>query len=455
MIFAKIEQNKKNAAMFFTAMIFLIIAFFSSPVFAASYYPSTLTVAPVCDLTQSSFDSNGFLVSYLTRDPDGVNRSIIGSYYDPDSGNLVLVTSFLTSDYVYFVRSYDPDVDGDATLYRSYNGELSSTSASRQDISEDLKVAYRRANRSSTYTQLGPVYDSLEDGCAAASALFAGYVPPEPSSSYALDYSLPPGNVAFVELTSASSEASFSTTMPVLSSLFGSSWVNVTQKWGYSDTIPSFGSSVSTSSLTTFSWTKVAPFNVLRQSKNGTQSFAISSGSRYLVVYNPLYFYVRDGGNGVESKFLDNGYINIRVNDVSSIVVLSLTSTALIGPTATADDSIESTVTAPPVTQSIDPDTGLPVWTDADGNPTSPPSVGSGNIASNGTTIFDVLQNIANSIKDFFGGAVGAIQTLIAAGSAFVSSLVLLYSWLPGSVLSVLSSALVLVITIGVIKVFL
>lgn len=298
---------------------------------------------------------------------------------------------------------------------------------------------------SSLDSALSDLRDFIDNGGGGSSS----------SDPYDLDYSLPPGNVAFIELTSDSSGLILTTDMPTLSNLFGSAWSNVSQMYGYSNSLPTSGTSFNTSGLSTIDWSKAAPFNVLGQSKNAAKILSVSTSNTYLVIYNPLYFYVRDGGNGAESSFLDNGYIRIRLNDVSNVKVFSLTSSAQIGPNASTEDAISSTVTSSGVTQTIDPDTGLPIWTDSDGNTVEAPGVGTGNIASSGTTTFSILQQIADTISNFFQGSVGAISNLIDNGSSFMSKLGTLYSWLPPPVYAVLTSALILVITIGVIKVFL
>ena len=147
---------------------------------SATNNPSVLTIAPICDLTADSFNSSGFIFSFLSSSPDS-NRTIIGSYYD--GSELVLVAGFLTDTQFFTVRSYNPSTSSNDLVYRTYNGELRSGAISTSLVPEGLNIGYRSSSRTSTTTQLGQVFSSPEDGFRACASLFDSYAPSSASAA--------------------------------------------------------------------------------------------------------------------------------------------------------------------------------------------------------------------------------------------------------------------------------
>lgn len=353
-----------------------------------------------------------------------------------------------------FFCSENPDTVIEFSRY-STNGSFidkSSCSLASFDSSTSLYYCIGPGNTKTndTFDWFLPYYSTLSDGLLAVRDLIDN--PPSSATVYNLNYSLPAGNVAYIKLDSSATRAVLNTRMPVISYLFGS-WPNVTQKYGFSSNLPNSNTTFPLSGWTTVDWSKAAPFNILGQSYNACDILPLSSNTNYLIIYNPLYYYERDGGNGVESKFHDNGSIQIDIDGVTDIKVYGLTSSATIGPHPSVDDAITSVNDNNSWSGTYNPETNTIEWEDQNGDVSSP-SVGGGNIGSNPTTINDFLQNIANQISSFFTGAVGAVSTLISAASQFFQSLSGLYTWLPSPVYSVLISALIIAVTIGVIKVF-
>lgn len=174
----------------------------------------------------------------------------------------------------------------------------------------------------------------------------------------------------------------------------------------------------------------------------------------YVLDYNPgvtgRYLYVINPYRAADSDEQDaNPTMNLYFSQASAYQILALRTDMTNSPfgqwTNVDGDSWSG---------NYDPDTGL--WdsiNDQTGEPGGPVT-GGGNAISPQSTINQWLQNIANQIASFFSGAIGAVSTLVNAGSQFFSRVSGLYTWLPSQVYSVLVSALILVITIGVIKVF-
>lgn len=104
-------------------------------------------------------------------------------------------------------------------------------------------------------------------------------------------------------------------------------------------------------------------------------------------------------------------------------------------------------------------------WTNGDGNVFTPPQGGGNGTGSSQNpleAISSTVEHLGEVLNQFVAGLstiltvpVEAIQTLINNGSAFVSQLSGLYSWLPTQVYSTLTSAIILCITVGVLKVLL
>lgn len=281
-----------------------------------------------------------------------------------------------------------------------------------------------------------PVFSSLEDALSSYT---------EGSS---LNYSLPPGNVAFIEV-GTSNTFYLNTQFVEITGLFSGMFSKTSQTWGWSDSVVTSGS-FPLSGHSLIPWAKGDQTNLLGQSHFGAASSSSLAGSgKYLVIYNPLYSYQNDSENNFEHNF----NVNISCTDVRSLTVVSLKGNLASG--------IESswTLTSTPDGEvwngDIDPDTGIPSFTDSQGN-SGNPTYGGDNYISDTTQNFrGWLNGIVSSVLGVLESGRNAILTLVSGASSFFAVLPSLYNWLPSPVLSVLTSAMVLVLAIGVIKVFL
>lgn len=70
-------------------------------------------------------------------------------------------------------------------------------------------------------------------------------------------------------------------------------------------------------------------------------------------------------------------------------------------------------------------------------------------------TIQFIIADFVNMISSLFTLGLSAISTLVTNGSAFMGSIVSMFSWLPGPVAVVIQSGLILLVIIGVFKMFL
>lgn len=206
----------------------------------------------------------------------------------------------------------------------------------------------------------------------------------------------------------------------------------------YTDTMPD---TVTSSDGEYISWTGTGGTNIYGWYYLWTSTWdnAISGTGKYLVLINPLY--------GIDSNGTRaNSALDINIQSIKNFWIYPLdTRISSNGLTGESGDTI--------YTGEYDEEEETWITVDEDGNVVQV-GVGGGNIINTHVSINDWLQNIASQISGFFNGAIGAVNTLVQAISNFTGVLKGLYMWLPSPVLSILQSAIMLAITIGVIKVF-
>lgn len=529
---------------------------------SATPNPDPLSIAPICDLTADSFNSSGYIFSYLTANPD-TNRTIIGSYYDGDE--LVLVAGFLTSTQFFTVRSYNPSTSSNDLVYRTYNGELRSGEISTSLVPDGLNLGYRSSNRTSTTTQLGQVFSTPEDGFRACASLFESFTPASASAillpyyessnylagvnsnnqsvyftsyypnnaalaffkdgstfvpiivgkdSYGVSsiingterpltrydisfngstyygysapllssvsdsslgyfstessaisacvnlllssfpsegrrnvlYYMPSGNIAYVHVTDYSTQALLNVHLdnPISSSSLSA----LNMRYGWASDLPS-GSLPSASSLTPIPWEPFGSTNLVGQYSSAQYSVDLSGHSgEWLVVYNPFQSDFRSG-------VIPDGAFQTTVNPDIMINVTNISGMKVYGLTQSLDPSTGAFSDTPSGAEwTLDQNSNGNVFTDSSGNSGSPVQGGGGNSVST-TNFWSWLNAQFESLKNLFATGHDTIQTLVGYGSDFMTSISNLYAWLPAPVYSVLCASLILVIIVGVVKVFL
>lgn len=275
-------------------------------------------------------------------------------------------------------------------------------------------------------------FDSLDD-------LIESYEQ-DPVVSQTLNYSLPAGNAIVIELGQGSNPYQISTTAinpgPVDGTGLGG------KQWGFYNSLPS-----------TIEYPLSGAYNIAFRGYGSTSvlgqymTYSISGdfvlenhSEKYLIIVNPLWAYTSDGD-------VTNSRIDISIDKVNSFRVYPL-GTQLVNGGWTSQNEGEY------LDGNYDENTNTWYTTDEDGNIVES-QVGGYNYVDYGPqNVMQWLENIAHQISGFFTGAIGAINTLVGAISNFSSTLMSLYIWLPPAVQGILTSAIILAITIGVIKVF-
>lgn len=247
---------------------------------------------------------------------------------------------------------------------------------------------------------------------------------------------VPAGNALYIQIpTNATVSISCTMTSEVA---HPQSWIT-NQYWGTASGYPS-SISGNPSGSTPISWNGYGDKTIFNRYKSFYWNGTVSSSDGYIFIVNP-YASIDE----YDQSF--NPTIYVTVDQAKGYKYYQLTggisSNGTIGQQSDGTTASGEYDSSTGQWTSVNDSTGLP-WT---------PSEGGGNLITT-NSINDWLRTIATQISNFFQGAIGAVTTLVSAGSAFINQLISLYSWLPAPVYAVLSSALIIVITIGVIKVF-
>lgn len=281
------------------------------------------------------------------------------------------------------------------------------------------------------------------DATSAAQA-FAEWDPDAtPPTVSSFQYSLPPGNVAYIEMGS-SSGVKLTTDFPFYSNTWGTPFSKANSAYALVDSLPSVGSTVATGTL--IPWSKSGKLNLLGQTSLGTFGPIGPIASRYVAIINPSYY---------DHVFLTGTYMQNPAIQIDAINVISIQVYPLQSDFTFNDDTgtVTTTIAGDPFIGDVDSDSGEISWTDPDGG-TSAPALGGNNLPEAGNSIFDTLRNIASDFSEFLKGPATAIRVVVGAIRDFMGQFTQLYTWLPSPVYNLITSALMIALTIGVIKIF-
>lgn len=327
---------------------------------------------------------------------------------------------------------------------------------------EHIPIRYCSLISDTTFSDLTP-FESLEDAVSACYDVLqdspnhgGGYTPSD------VQFTLQPGNVAYIEMAELSEKVILSSAKSSYSALFqtaGSFWPgNQLYKSGMD--FPTAGTVLPGATPNQIPWQKNewGKENLLGQTK---QAYAeITASSNLLMIYNP-YYQGDDSSTLTNNKLINSSIVisskgiarnGIRVynlqdsfSTVDGNYYYGIGSTNPNGYGDYFQSENDPNATNPDVTG----------WTDENGDPTTAPGVTPYNDPPENDSIADVISKFISNITGLFTQGHEAIKTLSENAAEFVSHLSELYSWLPPQVLAVLTSAIILAIIIGVLKVFL
>lgn len=458
-----VELNKRKVLVLFLCLS-LCFSFFVFPVSAEHVL---FPVVP-CNLIypNSSVDCESLFPSLLSVGYNMSNR-LLGIGFTDDTRAFSFYYSVPDPSYPYKIAVVSDNSWSTYRLFQvSYVGSWMQSYLSSSSFDSTTNLYYRDNIGQVIPSMVNPdipIFDSVSSGLAAVRDYIDN--PPDPGPELEpFSYSLAPGNVIFIDVSGSDPSDVAVLTSSTGFSYSASELQNTNQAFGYLDSIPS-SFTLPLSGTNNIPWAPAGNPNLYGKYQHKTRSvYAYSSNHQYFVVVNPTYdpYTLASGvvgGDNVafayDNSNATNSYIDISGFSARAFKVYSLNSQLIY------DSGGWSSVTesdGPSYSGSYDSSTQT--WTtvnDTSGESESPPLGGTNNIESDATTsetIFAWLETIASSIGSFFRGSIGAVTSLVASGSEFFRSISGLYSWLPSPVLSVLLNALIIAITIGVIKVF-
>lgn len=294
----------------------------------------------------------------------------------------------------------------------------------------------------SSFSVLNPVIPSFSSQSEALTSIL-DYIENGSAVTSSFSYSLPPGNVAYIEMGNTSA-IKLSMDFPELSNTFGTPFSKANSAYALVDSLPTVGSSVA--SGTVIPWVKSGRLNLIGQTSEASFGPVGPIATRYVAVINPSYYdHVLATGT-----YRQNPPIQIDALNVLSIQVYPLQSAYTFDNDT---GQVTTTIAGDAYVGDVDADTGDIYWTDPDGG-SSAPDLGGNNLPEAGNSIFDTLRNIASDFSEFLKGPVSAVRVVVSSIREFMSSFTQLYTWLPSPVYNLITSALMIAITIGVIKIF-
>lgn len=441
------KQNKNSSVIrflsFLTALFVFVISF-SFPAFAVTNPPSTngidFSEQPLPYYVSANL-VDGFNNSFL------VSSQTFGSGVTSGTGFLCTtpdVECFVTysGNYAYFGSS------SPCSIRHYYCDNINSPSSGNiqtSTISLSYNSSYGICTSSISVGGANIFVPTFNNSTLALNAL-ADRInnPPCPPVAPAAvaQFILPAGNAVVIDLgawdnANPDKKIQLSQTTQYVHPL---QW-STNQFYAYSDSMPS---SISTpfSGQNAINWYGNGKTNLFNQTNSFVANFIYNTSlGRYLVIINPFVPEDHDTDNY-------NSPLSVYVGQCSGYKFFQLkTDVSQFGAFGGESDGTTGTGVYDPNsgTWSVTNDQTGDVWA---------PSQGGGNSNNVVSTVSGWLEQISHQISDFFSGAIGAVTNLVSAGSDFIHSLSGLYAWLPGPVYSVLVSALILVITVGVIKVF-
>lgn len=286
-----------------------------------------------------------------------------------------------------------------------------------------------------------PIFPTLEDGLHALrnaidNGTTGGGSALEPKF---LSIDIQPGTCAFVSVTGGQFTLKATFDNKFSSGLLSSA------RYFYRASLPTGNFSIGNGSdVNMVVWTATEPFDILRRTYNGIMNVDdLPSG--YVAIYNPI--------NGINGFNGDNPVIHATFSHAVSVVQYPLDNT-LDGGVAVGVGSSDNAYVAD---NSMIDDFGNANYVhydlDANGNVVTSSAV---SLPVGGNNIIDTSDNSLTGLVDrilyLLSAPIRHIQQLFNSGQQFMSMLGSLWAWLPEPVYVILTSALVVLVVIGVIK---
>lgn len=425
----KMKQNKKYVAIF--CVVFMLFSLISMSAFA---YTDTSTNG--IDFTDQpySYDDYHSMSSQVVIGYSGT--SPYGLYFRTENEFYCFTVTNGSSFKVYVIS--DQGGAGQLVFNNSGSGFTCDTRIQSSD--------YYYSQATNTYlsymdSTLMPNFSTYQDGLNA----FIDWIENPPSSggtSYSLNISLPAGNILIAQTGGISDNHYYLETTGGTTGATVKPGLNNIQT-GYYNSLPSSFTLPSNSLSYPPYWVGTGKQSIFGTYNRQCYGSTVDSSYTYFVVGNPMY----PNDNSAEGGRL-NAALTVQIDNVITYKVIDLKTGYVSGILTGTNDGSSY------IDYHYDENSRQWVGINQNGVEADPVLGGQNDYMNTPSTVNDWLENIAHQISNFFTGAIGAASTLINAGRDFFNVLTGLYSWLPPAVFSVLSSALIIIITIGVIKAF-
>lgn len=288
------------------------------------------------------------------------------------------------------------------------------------------------------------------------------------SSSFDRTITIKPGYVAYVETDGGTLD--LTATFPILSNFSRPLWndhVRIAFGGYYA---PSSGTIFNDSFGSSIDWLKPAsaPTNILGKTYIGGRSFdaGLPSDGSSVVIYNPAYMGFNNvdpsNHNGQTGPTLTAHFSNAVFVQQFPLRTSSTfdSSAGWVLDAGSPDNYDDSYIYSPSETDSstIVSDTDYYFYdrsNDTTSSAISLPNGGYNTDVDNSSTVEDgnrTIRGLLNTIIEFLSAPIAHIQNLFNSGSSFMTWLSQLFTWLPEPVSAVITSALIVLIVIGVIK---
>lgn len=288
------------------------------------------------------------------------------------------------------------------------------------------------------------------------------------SVSYDRTITIKPGYVAYVETDGGTLD--LTATFPILSNFSRPLWndhVRIAFGGYYA---PSSGTIFNDSFGSSIDWLKPAsaPTNILGKTYIGGRSFdaGLPSDGSSVVIYNPAYMGFNNvdpsNHNGQTGPTLTAHFSNVVFVQQFPLRTSSTfdSSAGWVLDAGSPDNYDDSFIYSPSDSDAstIVSDTDYYYYDRSDDTTSSAISLPNGGYntdVDNTATVEDgnrTIRGLLNTIIEFLSAPIAHIQNLFNSGSSFMTWLSQLFTWLPEPVSAVITSALIVLIVIGVIK---
>lgn len=450
------KQNKNTYVKIFSVLtaVIVFVSCISIPAFAYTDtstngvdftdYPMLVEVN-----TLEGRDLNSIIIGTTSRGNGNIYAAFFGTYasdyylfqYPVTGTNRFRVVFVGATTNSYSLNIYPGVYSVCGTTSRGSSITIGDTTYLYEEITPDLQG---NSSGWGNYTLVDmPAFESLQAGLDALTDWISDPPIPAPITGEFTTV-IQPGYAMYIDVTNLNVTFNMSQETPV--SYWG---LGATQFYGTLNAIPSTTTQNTVGNI--IPWSGTGRADVYGKYNNWVSSLSVSGSASdhnhvYFCIINPLNNN-STAGSGYDVSAVANGAITLHASNSNHVKLVPLSTSFNAG----VYDSVSGDTTA---TGAPDGSGGLTYTNDGTGETYVPSFGGLTTPDSQATTINDFLQNISNQISGFFKGAIGAVSTLVSSGIDFMRQVSSLYSWLPAPVYSVLTSAIILVITIGVIKVF-